>query len=113
MKNKKMRGLFDEQFRMEKLARQNDPLKKLSAYIDFEFFRKPLEKFFTQDKDYSKGGHPAYEYVMMFKILVLQRFYNLSDDDSEFAILGRLTFMRFLGLTLADQVRGCQNDMEL
>lgn len=104
MKNKKMRGLFDEQFRMEKLAKQNDPLKKLADYIDFEFFRKPLEKFFTQGKDYSKGGRPAYDYVMMFKILILQRFYNLSDDDTEFAILDRLSFMRFVGLTLADQV---------
>lgn len=104
MKNKKMRGLFDEQFRMDKLAKQNDPLKKLSDYIDFEFFRGSLEKFFTKGKDYSKGGRPAYDYVMMFKILILQRFYNLSDDDTEFAILDRLSFMRFLGLTLADQV---------
>lgn len=104
MKNKKMRGLFDEQFRMEKLAKQNDPLKKLLAHIDFEFFRKPLEDFFTKDKDYSKGGRPSYDYVMIFKILVLQRFYNLSDDNTEFAILDRLSFMRFLGLTLADGV---------
>lgn len=101
MENKKMLGLFDEQYRMEKLEKQNDPLKKLTEHIDFYFFRKPLEIFFTAGKDYSRGGRPPYDYVMS---LVLQRFYNMSDDDTEFAILDRLSFMHFLGLSLADQV---------
>ena len=38
-------GFFDEQFRLEKLSKQNDPLEKLNAHIDFEFFRKPLDAF--------------------------------------------------------------------
>lgn len=41
---------------------------------------------------------------MMFKILVLQRYYNLSDEQVQFQILDRLSFMRFLGLTLSDRV---------
>jgi IS5 family transposase len=41
---------------------------------------------------------------MMFKILVLQRYYNLSDEQMQFQILDRLSFMRFLGLTLSDSV---------
>lgn len=104
MKNKKRRGLFDEQIRLEKIDKQQDRLKRLSDHIDFEFFRKSLERFFTSGKNYSQGGRPAYDYVMMFKILILQRYYNLSDEETEFAILDRLSFMRFLGLTLADQV---------
>ncbi|EPY02044.1 transposase [Magnetospirillum fulvum] len=39
----------------------------------------------------------------MFKILVLQALYNLSDDQAEFMINDRLTFKRFLGLGLADK----------
>ena len=39
-----------------------------------------------------------------FKILILQRYYNIGDDKMEFAILDRLSFMRFLGLTLSDKV---------
>lgn len=97
-------GFFDEQFRLEKLSNQKDPLEKLNAHIDFEFFRKPLEAFFTKDKDFRKGGRPAYDYILMFKILLLQRYYNLSDDSIEYAVLDRLSFMRFLGLTLADKV---------
>jgi len=76
----------------------------LKDHIDFEFFRKPLDTFFNAGKDNSRGGRPPYDCVLIFKILILQRFYNLSDDNTEFAILDRLSFMRFLGLTLADQV---------
>lgn len=100
----KARGLFDEQIRLEKLSKKQDPLERLSSYIDFEFFRKPLRKFFDKDTDPAKGGRPAYDYVLMFKILILQRYYNLSDDTIEYAILDRLSFMRFLGLGINDAV---------
>jgi IS5 family transposase len=50
------------------------------------------------------GGRPPYDYVLMFKILILQRFYNLSDDQVEYQINDRLSFMRFLDLTIADDV---------
>ena len=40
----------------------------------------------------------------MFKILVLQRCYNLSDEQVQYQLLDRLSFMRFLGLTLADKI---------
>jgi IS5 family transposase len=40
----------------------------------------------------------------MFKILILQRYYNISDDNTEYAILDRLSFMRFLGLGIHDRV---------
>jgi len=103
MKNKP-RGLFDEQFRLDKISKQNDPLVKLRQHIDFEIFRKPLDEYFTSGKDSRQGGRPAYDPLMMFKILILQRYYNLSDDNTEYAILDRLSFMRFLGLTLSDTV---------
>src|SRR5882762_1495296 len=102
--SKKARGLFDEQIRLEKLSKKQDPLERLSAHIDFEFFRRPLQQFFDKDVDRSKGGRPAYDYVLMFKILILQRYYNLSDDSIEYAILDRLSFMRFLGLGINDPV---------
>ena len=39
--------------------------------------------------DTGKGGRPPYDVVMMFKILVLQRLYNLSDDQTEYQINDR------------------------
>jgi IS5 family transposase len=50
------------------------------------------------------GGRPPYDYVLMFKIIILQRYYNLSDDQVEYQINDRMSFMRFLGLTPADDI---------
>lgn len=100
----KPRGLFDEQIRLEKLSKKQDPLERLSSHIDFEYFRKPLNNFFDKQSDATKGGRPAYDYILMFKILILQRYYNVSDDAIEYAILDRLSFMRFLGLGINDPV---------
>jgi transposase, IS5 family len=100
----KSRGLFDEQIRLEKLSKKQDPLEKLSSHIDFEYFRKPLEAALVKDEEKSKGGRPAYDVVLMFKILILQRYYNVSDDAMEYAILDRLSFMRFLSLGINDPV---------
>src|SRR5674476_679437 len=43
---------------------------------------------------------------MMFKILVLQSLYGLSDEQAQFQILDRRSFHHFLGLTEADPVPG-------
>ena len=52
----------------------------------------------------SKGGRPPFDHVLMFKTLVLQASHNLSDERTEYLIRDRLSFMRFLGLGLADTV---------
>jgi IS5 family transposase len=94
---------FDEDFRLSKLTQLGDPLARLNAGIDFEIFRTVLtEKLTIESK--GKGGRRPYDYVLMFKILILQRYYNISDDQAEYQICDRLSFMRFLGLTLADDV---------
>ncbi len=40
----------------------------------------------------------------MFKVLILQRLYNVSDEQMEFQINDRLSFMRFLGIGLSNKV---------
>jgi IS5 family transposase len=40
----------------------------------------------------------------MFKVLILQRYYNLSDEQTEYQINDRMSFMRFLDLTIADDI---------
>jgi len=54
--------------------------------------------------DGSKGGRPPYDAVFMFKVLILQTLYTLSDDATEFQIRDRFSFMPFLGLELQDAV---------
>lgn len=96
-------GFFDQDIRLTKLSKLGDPLDRLSAGIDFELFRSRLEENLTV-KAKGKGGRPAYDYVLMFKILILQRYYNLSDDQLEYQINDRMSFMRFLDLSIADDI---------
>lgn len=102
-KRHKALGFFDEDLRLSKLSKLGDPLEKLSKGVDFGIFRGLLEeKLHVEAKN--KGGRRPFDYVLMFKILILQRYYNLSDVQTEYQICDRLSFMRFLGLTLADDV---------
>lgn len=96
-------GFFDQDFRLSKLTKLGDPLVKLNKYIDFELFRNILENGLSKLAK-GKGGRKPYDYVLMFKILILQRYYNLSDDQIEFQINDRMSFMRFLNLTIADDI---------
>src|ERR1019366_3362155 len=102
-KRSKAIGLFDEDFRLEKLTKLGDPLERLARGVDFELFRTFLEDNLHNEPK-NDGGRKPYDYVLMFKILILQRYYNLSDDQAEFQICDRLSFMRFLKLTIADDV---------
>jgi IS5 family transposase len=54
--------------------------------------------------DGSKGGRPAFDHVLMFKVLVLQASHNLSGERIEYLIRDRVSSMRFLGLGLANAV---------
>jgi len=96
-------SLFQEEFRLEKLSKQGDPLERLNKVVDWEFFRNTAEKALNTDKMANAGPKP-YDPLLMFKILILQRYYNLSDEQIEYQILDRLTFCRFLGLSLNDRV---------
>lgn len=100
---KKHKTFFDEELRLVKLDKQGDPLKKLKNLVNWEIFRNILTKA-CKKKSIADGGRPNYDYVMMFKILILQRYYNLSDTQTEFQISDRLTFMRFLDLGLEDSI---------
>lgn len=96
-------GFWDIDERYVRLSEAGDPLEKLNAVVPWELFRKPLSKALKRS-DGAKGGRPPYDPILMFKILVLQALYNLSDDQAEFVINDRLSFMRFLGLRLGDSV---------
>jgi len=96
-------GFWDQDIRLSKLSHLGDPLEKLAKGVDFEVFRTLLEDRLSKEPQ-GKGGRPPYDYVMMFKIIILQRFYNLSDDQVEYQINDRMSFMRFLHLSIADDI---------
>lgn len=94
---------FAESRRLAKLMKLDDTLARLHASVDWSIFRHTLSVAFAKEAK-GAGGRPPYDYIMMFKILVLQRMYNLSDDVTEYQINDRISFQRFLGLSLSDTV---------
>jgi transposase, IS5 family len=96
-------GFFDENNRLWELSRLGDPLEKLNKYIAWENIRETLNEA-LQKEHKGLGGRPPFDYVLMFKILVLQKLYNISDDKTEYIIMDRLSFQRFLGMQLCNKV---------
>jgi len=97
-------GLFDNAETSEKLSKLGNPLEKLHKVIDFEIFRSELESDMLNKHKKSTAGSKPFDVVMMFKIILLKRFYNMSDEQAEYQINDRLSFREFLGLTSGDRV---------
>jgi len=96
-------GFFDVDERLKRLSGLGDHLEGFEAAVDFEMFRADLVAVLSYSEGL-QGGRPPFDPVMMFKILVIQAMDNLSDERAEFLINDRMSFMRFLGLTLTDRV---------
>jgi len=96
-------GLFDVHYRVKEIRSKQTPLVKLNSVIDWEMFRPLLDASFAKEAK-GLGGRPSFDKILMFKILVLQRYYNLSDEQTEFQIKDRFSFMDFLGLSFGDKV---------
>lgn len=96
-------GLLDWQIRFDQLDTGGDPLPKLKELVNWERFRPELESVRDKERK-SNAGRKPFDVILMFKVLVLQSLYNLSDEKMEFQIRDRLSFMRFLGLSLGDAV---------
>ena len=104
-------GFFDLQHRYEGLDAKSDPLVAILAAVPFELFRVKLKTALVKGglrrsdgTRKSAAGRKPWDEVLIFKVLVLQALYNLSDDQMEYQLRDRLSFMRFVGLGLEDAV---------
>lgn len=99
-------GFFDLSDRYASLDAKNDPLVEIDAVVAWEEFRPLLEQVWRKPESErkSRAGRKPLDAVLMFKTLILSALYNLSDDQVEYQIRDRLSFMRFLGLGLGDRV---------
>jgi IS5 family transposase len=99
-------GFFDLERRLDALSAKGDPLETIKTTVPWETFRADIEAV-TETKPEerkSNAGRKPYDAILKFKIVVLQSLYNLSDEQTEFMIRDRLSFMRFLDLGLEDTV---------
>ncbi len=99
-------GFFDLEDRYAGLDKFGDPLVLLKKAVPWEDFRPELQAVWRlpAEQRKSNAGRPPWDEVLMFKVLVLQQLYNLSDDQIEYQIRDRLSFMRFLDLGIEDRV---------
>lgn len=78
--------------------RGRDTLEEIRRLVDWG----PIERLLNGIHSSSRG-EPAYPPLMMFKVLLLQRWHALSDPQMEAALADRLSFLRFAGLSLEDE----------
>jgi hypothetical protein len=103
-KSKGRVGLFYKEDTGSKLSQLGNPLEKLHKVLDFEMFRPELELALLNRDKKSNAGCKPYDVVMMFQIILLKRFYNMSDEQADYQINDRLSFKEFLGLSSGDLV---------
>ena len=99
-------GFFDVEERYAGLDAKKDPLLAINASVPWEKFRERLESIWRipAEERKSKAGRKPWDAVIMFKVIVLCELYNLSDDQVEYQLRDRLSFVRFLGLGLEGAV---------
>jgi len=96
-----MFGLAD--FVLAKNRRQATFLDGVISIINWRRVEKLLERGLGRNKEVTAGAK-SYPAIQMFKILLLQQWYGLSDQETEYAMLDRISFIRFVGLSLEETV---------
>jgi transposase len=99
---KKQMIMFGADVQLDRLSKLGDPLEKINGTIDWEIFRSSIKRRIRK-AEYSKGGRPPEDDIMMFKITLLQDWNNISDDSAEYLVNCRLDWQRFLGMELGEK----------
>ena len=73
-------------------------LIKVKELIEWEKLNKILQSKLKRNKN--AAGNPPYSELLLFKILLLETWFNLSDEKVEEAINDRISFIKFLELSL-------------
>ena len=97
------KGFWDEQERVSKLKNKKPVLTCLSESIPWEAFRPLLEKGYSQERK-SNAGRKRIDPLILFKMLVLQQLFNLSDEEVEFQVNDRRSFEEFVGLGVMNDI---------
>jgi transposase, IS5 family len=77
----------------------SEALDRVSGLIDW----RPVEGLLSKLRSGPMGA-PAYPALLLFKALLLQRWYALSDPALEEGLKDRLSFRRFVGLPLSEKI---------
>lgn len=100
------KGFFDLERRLAAISSKGDPLEAIKKIVRWEDFRADIEAMTETEPEERKSnaGRKPYDALLKFKIVVLQSLHNLSDEQTEYLIRDRFSFMRFLDLEIEDPV---------
>lgn len=82
---------------ISQLKKAKTHLDDVDRIIDWRPIDRFLKKKLRRNKD--AVGNPAYPPLAMFNELLLQRWYNLSDQGMDDALADRISFRRFTGMS--------------
>jgi IS5 family transposase len=97
------RGFWDEEQRIQKLQDKKPVLVLLSAQIPWNTFLPLLDRGYSQERK-SNAGRKRIDPLILFKMLVLQQLFNLSDEELEFQVNDRRSFEDFVGLGVMNSI---------
>lgn len=89
--------------RRQKLEERKDWLNELNQIVPWDEFRSILEELNTKERKSNAGRKPI-DPLLLFKLLILQQLYNLSDEELEYQSHDRASFRRFLGLDASAEI---------
>jgi len=99
-------SFFDADKRLAVISAKGDPLEMIDRVVPFESFRAEIETAVLRPAKEKKStaGRKPIDVIVMFRMLVLQSLYNLSDEQVEYQVRDRLSFTRFLRLGFEDSI---------
>ncbi len=88
-------GFFDSDRRLELLSKKGDRLEAIDKLVRWGSFRADIEAVVMTPDDTKKSnaGRKPIDAIILFRMLVVQTLYNLSDVETEFQINDRMTFI--------------------
>ena len=91
-------GFFDADNRLTALSAKGDPLEAIDRLVPWESFRGDIEAavLTPETERKSTAGRKPIDAIVLFRMLILQALYNLSDEQVEYQVRDRLSFTRFL-----------------
>ena len=99
-------GFFDVDKRLTALSAKGDPLEAIDRLVPWESFRGDIEAavLTPEAERKSAAGRKPTDAIVLFRMLILQSLYNLSDEQVEYQVRDRLSFTRFLTSGIEDRI---------
>lgn len=85
-----------------KQSKTSSYLQKIDQIVDWQPIVEEVGRVNKTSK--SRGGRPRHQLQWMIKAIFLQHLFNLSDPELEDQLIDRISFQRFVGITMDHEI---------